>query len=191
MVTDDTTDSAVSLAVDSGCRLVVSGLGTAIPTRTLAGLRYTSPKVYDTGSSPAGVGSTGLAGSTGGVAEDPVAMVLDAAATVAATQKIDVQAVQIIYNEAGTQEYRDYVAAQYVRNTKNQTVGVLEPYDGSCQGSYIDENVLYGPYANDILSCFYKETYQRPEQSRVRLGRHVPKGSCHHHDRPAEADRDL
>ena len=165
---EHTTDSAISLTVDDGCRLVVSALGTSAPTNLGGvGVRYTAPKVYDTtGSSSAGVGSIGGIGSVGGFVgtEDPVATVLDAAATAAATTKVDVQGVQVIYNEAGVQEYRDYIAAQYVRNTKTQTVGTLEPYAGSCEGSYIDENVLYGPYANDILTCFYKETYNGPSK---------------------------
>ena len=168
VMADYATDSSISLAVDDGCRLVVRALGTSIPTSSSVGVRYTAPKVYETtgSSSGSGVGTISGIGSVGGLVgtEDPVAMILDAAATAAATTKVDVQAVQIIYNEAGVQEYRDYVAVQYVRNTRTHTVGTMEPYNGSCEGSYIDENVLYGPYANDILSCFYKETANGPSK---------------------------
>jgi hypothetical protein len=180
VVADSATDSVIRLAVDGACRLVVTNLSPTASTSSvdLGGVRYTAPKTYETSATPAGAGPgvgvevAGQAPAIAGSATDDalaavnaaVDLAVDAAATAAANVKVDVQAVQIVENESGTQEYRDYVAAQYVKNTKNKTVGTLEPYDGACEGSYVDENVLYGPYANDILSCFYKETYNGPSR---------------------------
>ncbi|HEU0131986.1 MAG TPA: hypothetical protein VFQ85_13440 [Mycobacteriales bacterium] len=148
-------DAGITLRADDACRLVVTSLGAVrADAPAIEAPRYTEPRGYD-GSAPAETGAPFDADA----ADDPATLPAEVVATATSTEVVDVQTVQLVLNEAGVQEYRDYTAAQYVRNRRTRTVGALALTDGSCEGSYIDEYVLYGPYANRPLTCFFKPTY--------------------------------
>lgn len=156
MLADVGVPSGVVLATDDSCRLVVSAISAEAPLASAA-LTQSTPKVYDTTSaSPAAAGAP--------VGASAANAAVDSVGTAASTQTVDVQATQIVYDEAGVQEYRDTISAQYTRNRRSRTVGGVAMYDGACERSWLDENVVFTPYANEVLSCFFKPIENGPAE---------------------------